>query len=380
MSKDYYDVLGVSRDASQEDIKKAFRKLARKYHPDVNEDKKAAEEKFKEINEAFEVLKDPQRRATYDQYGEAGLEGMGFDPRRAGAGFGSFDDLFRDFGFGDIFDVFTGLGGGRRRGRRGPAPGADLKYELEIDLADTLKGVKRKIEVPRHEKCSVCRGSGGKPGTDQRQCTKCDGTGEVRVVRRMGFMQTVNISQCDRCSGRGTVFEEKCGNCAGTGREKVNRKIDVDIPAGVDDGQYLRLEGQGEVGENGGASGDLYVVISVRAHPVFERHERDIFCKTVINLATAIMGGDVEVPTLTGKAKLRIPSGTQSHTVFRMRGQGIPKIHGGSRGDQLVKVVVNIPDKVSGEQKEILNDLCRSMGRDKPATEKGFFERLKEKV
>ena len=305
---------------------------------------------------------------------------MGFDPRKAGAGFGSFDDLFRDFGFGDIFDVFSGLGGGARRSRRGPAPGADLKYDLEIGLPETLNGLKTTIEVPRYEKCGTCGGSGAKPGSKERQCTKCDGTGEVRVVRRMGFMQSIAIAPCDRCGGRGTIMEEKCKTCGGSGREKKTRKIEVSIPAGVEDGQYLRLARQGEAGANNGPPGDLYIVIGVREHPVFERHGRDIFCKSTIDLPTAIMGGSVRVPTLTGDATLKIPAGTQSHTVFRMKGQGVPSIGSSRRGDQLVKVVVKIPEKASGEQKEILQRLCRSMGKETVETSKGFFEKLREKV
>ncbi len=379
MGKDYYDLLGVSKSASDEEIKKAFRKLARKYHPDVNPGDKSAEDKFKEINEAYEVLKDPERRAAYDQYGEAGLEGMGFDPRRAGAGFRSFDDLFRDFGFGDIFDVLSGMGGGRRRSR-GPAPGADLKYDLEIDLEDTLKGLKTSIDVPRFEKCSTCGGTGAKPGSHPRQCTKCDGTGEVRVIRRLGFMQSISVVPCDRCDGKGTIIEEKCRTCGGTGREKRTRKIEVSVPAGIEDGQYLRLQGQGEAGANNGRPGDLYVVITVREHPVFERHGRDLFCKTVIDLPTAVTGGEVSVPTLTGDARLKIPAGTQSHTVFRMKGQGIPSLNSSRRGDQLVKVVVKIPDKTTAEQKEILRKLSRSMGKETVQTSKGFFERLKERM
>jgi molecular chaperone DnaJ len=377
--KDYYGILGVARDAGEEEIKKAFRQLARKHHPDVNPGNKGAEEKFKEINEAFEVLKDPQRRATYDQYGEAGLEGMGFDPRQAGAGFASFDDLFRDFGFGDIFDVFSGMHGGR--GRRMEAnPGADLRYDLRIELKDVLRGISTAIEVPRHERCDTCKGSGAKPGSAARQCTKCDGAGQVRVVRRMGFMQAISVATCDRCGGRGTVIEEKCKTCGGTGREKKTRKIEVKIPPGVDDGQYLRLAGQGEAGEKGAASGDLYVIISVKEHPVFERHGRDIFCKTEVSLPVAMLGGELDVPTITGNAKLRIPAGTQSHTVFRMKGLGVPQLHGGRPGDQLVKVVVRIPDKASGEQREAMKKLCEALGEDVPKTGKGFFEKLKEKV
>lgn len=376
MAKDYYDILGVTKDASREDVKRAFRHLARKYHPDVNPDKKDAEDKFKEINEAFEVLKDPEKRTAYDQYGEAGLEGTGFDPRSVG-GFASFDDLFRDFGFGDIFHVFSG---GRKGRSRGPAPGADLKYDLEIGLEETLRDFKTIIEVPRFEKCEMCKGSGAKPGTSQKMCGKCGGSGEVRMLRRTGFMQTVSIALCDNCGGQGTIIEYKCGTCGGAGIEKKTRKIDVKIPAGVDDGQYLRLEGQGETGANGGSSGDLYVVITIREHPVFERHEKDIFCKAMVTLPIIILGGVIEVPTLLGKAKLRIPPGTQSHTVFRMKGQGIPGLHRRERGDQLVKVVVSIPEKMNKRQRELMEEFAKTVDAEKTEIKKGFFERLKEKM
>lgn len=371
--KDYYEILGVGRDASADEIKKAFRRLARKYHPDVNPDDPRAEDKFKEINEAFEVLKDPEKRSAYDQFGEAGLEGMGFDPRQAQS-FSSFEDLFSDFGFGDIFSIF----GGGRRGRSGPEPGADLRYDLEISLDEAFAGVSKKINVPRFEKCHVCNGTGAEPGSSAEKCPKCGGTGEVRTVRRMGFMQSVSIGQCGMCHGTGRVIKKPCRSCGGTGREKVTRTVEVKVPAGVDDGQYLRLAGQGEASENGGQTGDLYVVISIREHPVFERHENDLFCKTVISIPTAVLGGSVEVPTITGKAKMQIPPGTQSHTVFRLKGQGMPKLHGRGRGDQFVKVVVKTPEKMTKEQKELMERLKKTMGDEIPETKKGFFERLKE--
>jgi molecular chaperone DnaJ len=351
MARDYYDTLGVSRDASEEEIKKAFRQLARKYHPDVNPGKKDAEDRFKEINEAFEVLKDPEKRQAYDQFGEAGVESEGFRP--SGRGFPSFDDLFRDFGFGDIFDVFSGMGG-RPREMHGHERGADLKYELELGLEDAFRGVTTKIEVPRHEKCSNCKGSGAEPGTTPKDCYKCEGTGELRVVRQMGFMQSMNIRPCDKCNGRGTIIESPCKVCDGSGREKKTRKVEVKIPAGVDDAQYLRLSGQGEVGSNGGPTGDLYVVIRIKEHDVFDRHETNLFCKTKIGLPTAISGGSIKIPTLTGTATLKIPPGTQSHTVFRLRGMGMPELHGRRKGDQLVKVVVDIPKKASRDLKDCL--------------------------
>ncbi len=372
--KDYYKILGVSRDASEDEIKRAFRKLARKYHPDINPGNREAEERFKEINEAFEVLRDPEKRQAYDQFGEAGLEGAGFRP--GARGFPSFDELFRNFGFGDIFDVFSGFGD-RGRPSPGPEQGADLRYELEISLEDAFKGIETEIEVPRFERCSACGGSGARPGTSPVQCPKCRGTGEVRMIRRNAFMQTINIMPCDRCGGRGTIIESPCKNCSGSGREKKTRRVKVKIPAGVEDGQYLRLAGQGETGSNGGPPGDLYVEIGVREHPVFERHERDIFCKTSVSLPVAVFGGKIEVPTLTGKARINIPPGTQSHTVFRLRGQGMPELHGRGRGDQFVKVVVEIPKKLSREQRKLMEEYAKTLEK-RTETGKGFFERFRE--
>ncbi len=372
--KDYYKILGVDRDASEEEIKKAFRHLARKWHPDVNPDNEEAEEKFKEINEAFEVLKDPERRQAYDQFGEAGLEGSGFRPRSHG--FPSFDDLFRNFGFGDIFDVFSGRGGRQRRGR-GPAQGADLKYDLEITLEDAFRGIETEIEVPGFDQCPDCGGSGAKAGTSPEKCPKCGGAGEIRMVRRNAFMQTINIAPCDRCRGKGTIVRDPCKTCGGSGRVKRKKKVKIKIPAGVDDGQYLRLEGQGEAGSRGGPPGDLYVVISIREHSVFERHGRDLFCRTSVTLPIAVLGGEIEVPTMKGKAKIKIPSGTQSHTVFRLRSQGMPGLHEKERGDQLVKVVVEIPGKLNKEQKKLMEEYADTFGK-KTRTGKGFFERFRE--
>lgn len=372
--KDYYKILGVDRNASEEEIKRAFRRLARKWHPDVNPGNKDAENKFKEINEAFEVLSDPEKRAAYDQFGQAGLEGVGFKPE--GRGFPSFEELFRNFGFGDIFDVFSDFGERERRSH-GPRQGADLRYELEISLEDAFHGVETEINIPRFEKCSVCGGTGAKPGTRPRKCPKCGGTGEMRFVRRTAFMQTINISPCDRCGGEGTIIETPCNNCKGTGRVKKIRKVKVKVPAGVEDGQYLRLAGQGEAGSDGGPPGDLYVVINIKEHPVFERHESDLFCKTSISLPIAVLGGEIQVPTISGKAKIRIPPGTQSHTVFRLRGQGMPRLHARGRGDQFVKVVVEIPKKLNREQRKLMEEYAKTLHK-KTETSKGFFERLRE--
>ncbi len=371
--KDYYRILGVGRDASEEEIKRAFRHLARKWHPDVNPGNKQAEEKFKEINEAFEVLKDPEKRSAYDQFGEAGLEGAGF---RAGGGFPGFDDLFRNFGFGDIFDVFSGQGeaGGRAQAREG----ADLKYELEMTLEDAYHGIDTEIEVPRFEACSACGGTGAKPGTTAKECPKCGGAGELRTVRRTSFMQTMSVSPCDRCGGEGTLIESPCRKCGGSGMERKTAKVKVKIPPGVDGGQFLRLAGQGEAGSKGGHPGDLYVVVSIKEHAVFERHGKDLFCKATVGLPEAILGGEIEVPTIAGRAKIKIPPGTQGNTVFRLRGQGMPELRGRGKGDQLVRVSVEIPRSLSREQRRLAEDLARAFGKKRAEASRGFFERLRE--
>jgi len=367
--KDYYEVLGVPRTASDEEIKKAFRQLARKYHPDLNPGNKQAEEQFKEINEAFQVLSDPQKKAQYDQFGHAAFRPEDF----AGFRTTSFEDLFRDFGFGDIFSVF---GGGQGRRARGPEPGADLRYDMEISFEEAFQGVKKEIEVPHTVECLTCHGTGAKPGT-LKTCPKCGGTGPVRNVRRSPFGPMVQISTCPQCGGTGRIAGETCETCRGEGRVRKVAKIEVAVPKGIDDGQYLRVAGEGEAGERGGPPGDLYVVAHVAPHPIFERHGRDLYCRTTIDLATAVLGGEVQVPTMTGKATLKIPAGTQSHSVFRLRGQGMPGLNSDRRGDQLVRVVVHIPEKVTKKQKELIREFS---GEKKEETGKGFFEKLKDFV
>ncbi len=365
--KDYYEILGIDRNASPEEIKKAFRHLARKYHPDVAG--KESEEKFKEINEAFQVLSDPQKRAQYDQFGSAAFRPEDF----AGFRWPSFDELFRDFGFGDIFDVFSGFGGRRKAG---PEPGADLRYELEITLEDAFHGVTRKISIPSLVKCETCNGTGAKHGI-LKDCPACDGTGEIRRIQRAAFTQIMNITTCNKCNGSGKVSENPCNNCDGKGRTKKTRNIEVKIPKGVDNGSYLRIAGQGEAGQNGGPPGDLYVVVHVKDHPLFDRHENNLFCQTTISLGQAILGGDVEVPTINGKATIRIPAGTQSHSIFRLNGQGMPDLQTQKRGDQLVKIIVKIPEKLSEKQKKILKEFIELSG-EKPKTTKGFFSKMRE--
>jgi molecular chaperone DnaJ len=368
-SKDYYGLLGVGKDASAEDIKKAFRQLARKYHPDVNPGDKQAEEKFKEINEAYGILSDSQKRAQYDQYGTSAFKPEDFASARDFKF--SFDDLFSDFGFGDIFDTFHG---GRQRSRQ--RQGADIRYDLEITLENAFYGLETKIEVPLYTTCPRCGGTGAERGA-LKTCPQCNGAGEVRRIQSRGFMQFVSITPCGKCNGTGKIIEKKCPECRGEGRVYETRKIQLKVPPGVDDGSYLRVPGQGQAGANGGAAGDLYVLIHVKPHPIFERQQNNLFCRTTISLAQAVLGGEVEVKTINGKAMLKIPAGTQSHTVFRLKGQGMPGVHSGRRGDQYVKVVVLIPSRLSKHQQDLLEEFSRE-DAVRPETTKGFFERLKE--
>jgi molecular chaperone DnaJ len=363
--KDYYELLGVKKGASQDELKSAFRQLARKYHPDLNPGNKESEEKFKEINEAYQVLSDPQKRTQYDELGHAAFKPGDF----AGYRTTSFDDLFRDIGFGDIFNAFSGSS--RRTRRRA---GADLRYDIEISLNDAFSGLKNVIEVPHFMECETCKGTGAKPGFLEN-CDGCRGTGEIRSVRKSHYGQMVNITTCPKCGGQGKIIKKACDTCHGRGRIRKVRTIEVSIPKGVDDGQYLRVAGEGEPGEEGGPSGDLYVVVHIRENDIFDRHGADLVFKTVIDIATAIFGGEITVPTLTGKASLKIPPGTQSATVFRLNGQGMPFLESSRRGDQLVKVVVHIPEKMTKKQEELLRQV---FPEKKGESSSGLFGQLKK--
>jgi len=377
MSKrDYYTVLGVNRDASEDDIKKAYRKLAMKHHPDRNpDDKGSSEDKFKEAKEAYEVLTDARKRAAYDQFGHAGVDpsaGFGAGARGAGPeGFGGFADAFGDI-FGEIF-------GQQGRGGRGSGVfrGADLRYNLELSLEEAARGTEARIRIPTMEACETCKGSGAKPGTQSKQCPACHGRGEVRVSQ--GFF---SIQQtCPQCHGSGKIIPEPCEACHGAGRIRKHKTLSVKIPAGVDQDDRIRLSGEGEAGVNGGPSGDLYVVVQLKPHAVFQREGADLHCEMPIGFSTAALGGEIEIPTLEGHAKVKIPPETQTGQVFRLRNKGIRPVRGSVVGDLYCHVAVETPVKLTSRQKEILREF-EAINLQDPAAhspkQKSFFDKLKE--
>lgn len=361
--KDYYQILGVSRDATQDEIKKAFRQLALKYHPDRNLGDKEAEEKFKEINEAYSCLSDPEKRANYDRFGTA--EGMGAGFGGFGAGFGGFSDIF-----GDIFEEFFGTFGGSKRPR--PTKGSDLSYRLDITLEEAAFGVEKKISIPRWQSCNVCNGSGSEPGTSPLVCPNCRGSGHVRF--QQGFFSVSKT--CGKCHGSGRIISHPCKNCKGNTKVRVQREILVKIPAGVDTGSRLRLNGEGDLGSHGGPPGDLYVIINVEDHPFFKRDGMNIYCQVPISFTKAVFGGEIEVPTLDGYSKIKIPAGTPSGKSFHLKGKGMPKIGGHSRGDQVVSVYIVVPKKISQRQRELLEEF-ESLSEE-GAEKKGFKRKLKD--
>ncbi|MBE3036105.1 MAG: molecular chaperone DnaJ, partial [Candidatus Atribacteria bacterium] len=345
--KDYYEVLGVKKDAAPEEIKKAYRNLALKYHPDRNSSDGDTEKKFKEINEAYQVLSNPEKKARYDQFGSAEDMG-GFDFQ--GRGFsdsGNFGD------FGDIFDSFFGARTRRSDGRVRPQSGANLRYNLEISFEDAAFGKETKIEVPNWETCPTCKGNGAKPGTSPQTCPDCHGTGEIRSTQSTMFGQFVNVNTCPRCAGEGKIIKDICINCKGTGKVKKNRVVKVKIPAGVDTGHRLRISGMGEPGERGGPSGDLYIVLQVKPHKIFKRTGIDISCTHSISFVKAALGGTTTVPTLEEKVSLKIPAGTQPNSIFRLKGTGIFKIGTQQRGNQYVKIILEIPKKMNDQQRNL---------------------------
>ena len=354
MSKrDYYEVLGVAKNATEAEIKKAFKRLAMKYHPDRNPDDKTAEEKFKEAKEAYEILSDAQKRAAYDQFGHAGVDPSagGGAGGYGGFGGGSFSDIFGDV-FGDIF----GGGGGARGGSR-VFRGADLRYNLELSLEEAVAGTTVKIRVPTLVTCGECGGSGAKKGSTPQTCSTCHGHGQVRM--QQGFFSVQQT--CPRCHGTGKIISDPCNTCHGHGRVQEQKTLSVKVPAGVDEGDRIRLAGEGEAGENGGPPGDLYVQIHVRQHPIFSREESNLYCEVPISFVTASLGGELDVPTLGGRVKLKIPAETQSGKLFRLRGKGVKSVRGGDVGDLICRVVVETPVNLTGKQKELLREFESTM-------------------
>ncbi|MCC0646998.1 molecular chaperone DnaJ [Clostridioides sp. ZZV15-6598] len=375
--RDYYEVLGISKGAEAQEIKKAYRKLAMKYHPDRNPGDKEAEEKFKEINEAYEVLSDDTKRKTYDQFGHDGLNGQGGFGGQGGfngQGFGGFEDMFGDI-FGDMFG--GGFGGGRQR-RRGPQRGADIRQNVTISFEEAAFGKKMSIKLNRSEECDECDGTGAKPGTSKKTCSTCNGTGQVRTVQRTPFGNIASSRPCSTCNGTGEVIESPCSKCHGTGNTRKVKTIEVDIPAGIDDGQMIKLAGQGEVGEKGAPRGDLYIVVNVKSHPLFTRDGNDIYFEMPITFVQATLGDEIEVPTLDGKVKYSVPEGTQTGTVFRLKEKGIPRIRGNSRGDQYVKVVVEIPKKLNDKQKDLLREFAKECGSNVHEKKKTFGQKIED--
>lgn len=369
MSDNYYEILGVDKNASQEEIKKAYKKIAKKYHPDLNKDNPDAESKFKEANEAFSVLGNQQKRAQYDQFGKAGAQG-GFGGG-AGAGFDGFDFGGGADPFSDIFDSFFG---GRGR-RRGPQRGADLQYDFTITLEDAFKGVKKNITIPKYDTCSRCDGTGGENDSDVITCHTCHGAGKVTQQQRTPFGVFQSTTTCPTCRGKGKTIENACHVCGGLGKEKVEKKLEIKIPAGVESGNQLRVAGEGEAGEPGAGHGDLYIRIYVEEHEIFTREGEDILTTVPISFAQAALGSEVDVPTLQGAASLKIPAGTQSGTTFRMRGKGMPILNSHSYGDEMVTVEIETPKKLSKKQQELLKEFDSSV-KEKPY--EGFLDKVKK--
>jgi len=368
--RDYYEALGVDRSADEATIKKAYRKLAKQYHPDVNPGDAEAEQKFKEVNEAYAVLSDPEKKAQYDQFGHAAFE--------AGGGAGGFGG-FGDFGF-DMSDIFSNIFGGGFGGggstRRGPTRGDDINVRVTLTFEEAVFGTSKEISYQRIQKCASCSGSGAAKGTSPKTCTACGGSGRVRVQQRtpLGIMQTQKA--CDTCRGTGKIIETPCESCRGNGYVRATKKLDVKIPAGIDDGQRIVLSGQGSEGRDGGPAGDLYIFVSVKRHPVFEREGSDVYCEVPISFTEAALGAEIDIPTLEGTEKYEIPEGTQTGTTFTLRQKGVPVVNSKNRGALHITVVVEVPKNLNGEQKDILRKFAESCGESNTKSRDSFFKRF----
>jgi molecular chaperone DnaJ len=376
--RDYYEVLGLSKNASEAEVKKAFRTLARQYHPDANQNDPNAAEKFKEINEAHQVLSDADKRAKYDQFGHAAdqMGGMGGNPFE---GFGGAGGAGGAGGFGDIFDMFFGGGMGGRQRQRGPERGDDLQYELELALEEAAFGVRKEIRIPRTESCETCHGSGAKPGTQPVTCSKCRGTGQVQVQQNTVFGRFVNVTTCDRCRGEGKIIENPCSACRGRGLVQKMHTVEVNIPGGVDTGSRLRMSGYGENGQRGGPPGDLYIVMRVKPDSRFQRQDDDLISEVAVSTTQAALGTTVEVPTLDGPEQVRIPEGTQHGDTIRLKGKGVKHLRGNGRGDQHVVVSIKVPTRLTERERELLHELAELRGEKVGEhKDKGFFGKVKD--
>ena len=373
--RDYYEVLGVAKDADEAAIKKAYRQLAKKYHPDVNPGDKDAEEKFKEVNEAYQTLSDPQKRASYDQFGPDGPQ-AGF----GGGGFGGFSGFEGAGGFGGFEDIFSTIFGGGMGGaqRNGPIPGDDLRYDLTISFEEAVMGCEKEINLVRDEECPTCNGSGAKPGSKVDTCPTCGGSGQERVVTNTPFGRIQNVRTCSRCRGAGKIITEPCPKCHGRGKMRVSKRRTVKVPAGIDNGQVLTIRGQGGLGERGGPPGDLQIVISVKPHKLFRRRDEDLYIEMPLTFTQAALGAELDVPTLTKPVKQRFPEGTQPGQVFRIRDQGVTHLRGGGKGDLYVTDVVEIPKKLTNQQKELLRQFDESASGNQYEKKKSFFDKLKD--
>lgn len=366
IKRDYYEVLGVERSASEEDIKKAFRKLAFQYHPDRNKEP-GAEEKFKEISEAYEVLSNADRRAEYDRFGHLKQEAW------TGRGYGDFDFG----GLGDIFETF--FGGVASTTARAQRQGADIRIDLLLEFEEAARGVAKEIEVRRVDRCSLCHGLGSKPGSEPARCPLCNGTGRVKRSQRSLFGSFVNIATCEKCEGEGIIITQPCQHCRGTGKEKITKKLKVEIPAGIENGSQIRLTGEGNIGDRGGLPGNIYINILVNKHPLFEREGDDIILELPLNIAQAALGSEIEIPTLNGKERIRIPPGTQSGKVFRLKEKGIPHLKREGKGDLLVKATVVIPRNLTAQQRRLFEELAQTLNSSGDSgKDKGFFDKMKE--
>ena len=373
--KDYYEVLGITRNASDDEIKKAYRKLARQYHPDVNKDNAKAAEKFKEINEANAILSEPEKRKQYDQFGHAAFE----NNAGGGGGFGGFGG-FNGGGAEDIFDMFFGGMRGGARPSRGQERGADLRLDLEITFEEAAFGGEKEVKIKRNETCHTCKGKGAEDGSEVETCSECHGSGQVQVMQNTMFGRMVNVRTCTKCSGEGKIIKNPCRTCSGSGREKKIAILKVKIPAGVDTGTRLRVPAEGDVGIRQNPQGDLYVYLSVKPHKLFAREGQTVFCEVPISIVQATLGAEIEVPTLDGKTTFKVAEGTQPNTTFRLKGKGIPRLQGmqgGVRGDQMVKVKIVVPRNLNEKQKDLLRSFAEGAGENINPEQKGFAQKLK---